>query len=94
MQYKYMQPKQKASVKTQINQKTQTGDINTLSKVLNVGYSTAYSKLFRSDKKSVMIMEEIIKNRESLVKKLIKKHSENNKNNQHHEKSISNKKSA
>lgn len=77
MQYKYMQPKQKASVKIEINKKIQAGDITTLSKILNVGYSTAYSKFFRSDEKSVLIMQEIIKNRELLVRKLIKKYDDN-----------------
>lgn len=71
-----MQPKQKARVKAKINKNTQSGDIKILATILNTGYSTAYSKFFRSEKKTVLIMQEIIKNREKLIKNLTKKYQD------------------
>lgn len=65
-----MEAKQIQSIKSIINEKIQTGDYTTLSKVLDVGYSTAFSKFSRCDKKAVLVMQSIIKNREKLIKKL------------------------
>lgn len=69
-----MQEKRIVSIKTEINEKIKIGDYKTLASVLRVPRSTAVSKYQRNNETAVLVLREIINNKEKLIDKLQKKY--------------------
>lgn len=71
---KYMQLMEIQSIKNRIVSKIETGDYITLSKVLGVKRNTGVSRFIRNKKNAVLIMSDIIEEREKTISKLRKKY--------------------
>jgi hypothetical protein len=69
-----MQEKRIVFIKNEINGKIKIGDYKTLASILGVPRSTAVSKYQRNNEKAVLILRDIINNKEKLIDKLQKKY--------------------
>lgn len=85
---KYMQLMEIQSIKNRIVSKIETGDYITLSKVLGVKRNTAVSRFIRNKKNAVLIMSDIIEEREKTISKLRKKYLTHSDKLYTHEKTI------
>lgn len=71
-----MEEKEIEAIKTAIKSKIETGDYITLSKVLDIKRSTAVSRYMRNNENTVLVMQEIIKEKDNLINK-VKKYASN-----------------
>lgn len=67
-----MELKEIEYIKTSIKSKIESGDYITLSKVLEIKRSTAVSRYMRNDENTVLVMKEIITEKEKLIIKVKK----------------------
>lgn len=78
MMRKILNEKQTQSIKSKIASKIESGDYVTLAKVLNVKRETAVSRYIRNNNTAVLVMQDIVKKKDVLVKSLIKKYENQN----------------
>lgn len=78
MMRKIINEKQTQSIKNKIASKIESGDYVTLAKVLNVKRETAVSRYIRNNHTAVLVMKDIVKKKDVLVKSLIKKYENQN----------------
>ncbi|GEM_PF-6993130 len=78
MMRKILNEKQTQSIKSKIASKIESGDYITLAKVLNVKRETAVSRYIRNNNTAVLVMQDIVKKKDVLVKSLIKKYENQN----------------
>lgn len=72
-----MEQKQIDAVKARINKKIVKGDYIILMQVTGLKYSTAKSRYDRNNLEAILLMRQIVDNRERLIKSLKKKLSVN-----------------
>ena len=70
-----MQENRIIAIKSSIKQNISTGDYKTLSKILGVPRSTAVSQYDRNKEQTVLIMRDIVKNKQRLIERLKVKYS-------------------
>ena len=85
---KYMQLIEILAIKEEIKLRIESGDYVTLAKILLVKRSTAVTRFVRNKKHAVMIMQDIVTEREKTILKLKKKYLTFNQKLYTHEKSI------
>lgn len=78
MMRKIINEKQTQSIKNKIASKIESGDYVTLAKVLNIKRETAVSRYIRNNHTAVLVMQDIVKKKDALVKSLIKKYENQN----------------
>lgn len=76
------------AIKEEIKPRIERGDYITLSKILLVKRETAVTRFVRNKKNAVLIMRDIVMEREKTILKLKKKYLTSNKKLYTHEKSI------